>query len=144
MLNNMIWIDRTEAQWRELPKCYGPWQSVYARFRNWKDESVLERVFKALSSDYDPENLSLDSTCSKVHQSVNGNKKRAIDKAVGRSRGGLNTKIHAIVDGLGNPVEFFLSPGNDHDATHAIELLDRVELRAATSWVTEPMTLMLF
>jgi transposase len=54
--------------------------------------------------------------------------KRGETKAVGRSRGGLNTKIHAIVDGLGNPVEFLLSPGNDHDSTHAIEILSKVEL----------------
>jgi len=40
----------------------------------------------------------------------------------------LNTKIHAVVDGLGNPVEFFLSPGNDNDATHAVELLDKIEI----------------
>jgi transposase len=43
----------------------------------------------------------------------------------------LNTKIHAVVDGLGNPVEFFLSPGNDHDSTHAIELLDRVMMEGS-------------
>ena len=51
------------------------------------------------------------------------------DKAVGRTRGGLNTKLHAIVDGLGNPVEFLLSAGNDNDCVHAIELLENVELR---------------
>ena len=54
------------------------------------------------------ENLSLDSTCIKVHESANGGGKTA-DKAVGRTRGGLNTKLHAAVDGLGNPVEFMLS-----------------------------------
>ena len=75
VLNGMIWIDRTGAQWRELPECYGPWQSVYSRFRKWKAEGVLEKIFKALSCDYDAENLSIDSTCSKVHQSANGNKK---------------------------------------------------------------------
>jgi len=75
MLNGMIWIDRTGAQWRELPECYGPWQSVYARFRKWMKDGVLERVFRALSADFDPENLSLDSTCAKVHQSANGNEK---------------------------------------------------------------------
>jgi transposase len=32
------------------------------------------------------------------------------------------------VDGLGNPVAFLLSPGNDHDSTHAIELLSMTEL----------------
>ena len=50
------------------------------------------------------------------------------DKAVGRTRGGLNTKIHAVVDGLGNPVEFLLSAGNDHDYVHAVELLEQVKL----------------
>ena len=33
-----------------------------------------------------------------------------------------------MVDGLGNPVEFLLSPGNDHDSTHAIEILGRVAI----------------
>ena len=49
-------------------------------------------------------------------------------KAIGRTKGGLNTKIHAIVDGLGNPVVFFLSPGNDNDSTHAIELMDMTDI----------------
>lgn len=54
--------------------------------------------------------------------------KKSKDKAVGRSRGGLNTKIHAVVDGLGNPVGFLLSAGNDHDSIHAIALLENIEL----------------
>ena len=44
------------------------------------------------------------------------------------SRGGRTTKNHAIVDGLGNPVEFLLSRGNEHDSTHAIELLSKVNI----------------
>ena len=54
--------------------------------------------------------------------------KKTADKAVGRTRGGLNTKIHAVVDGLGNPVEFLLSAGNDHDSVHAVELLEKVKI----------------
>ena len=53
---------------------------------------------------------------------------KTADKAIGRTRGGLNTKLHAIVDGLGNPVEFMLSAGNDHDSVHAVELLEKVEI----------------
>jgi len=33
----------------------------------------------------------------------------------------LNTKLHAIVDDLGNPVEFLISAGNDADSKHAID-----------------------
>jgi hypothetical protein len=54
--------------------------------------------------------------------------KKTENKAVGRTKGGLNTKIHAIVDGLGNPVAFFLSRGNDHDSTHAIELMEKTDI----------------
>ena len=127
MLNGMLWIARSGAQWRERPESYGPWQSVYARFAKWRDDGTLEGVFHALSEAADMENLSMDSTCVKVHESANGGKKTA-DKAVGRTRGGLNTKIHAVVDGLGNPVEFLLSAGNDHDSVHAVELLEKVKI----------------
>jgi len=75
MLNGMLWIARSGAQWRELPEYYGSWQSVYARFRKWQENGVLEGVFRALSTDSDGETFSLDSTCVKVHQSANGGKK---------------------------------------------------------------------
>ena len=57
--------------------------------------------------------------------------KKTENKAVGISKGGRNTKIHAIVDGLGNPVSFLLSAGNDHDSRHAIALLSQVEIEGS-------------
>lgn len=77
--------------------------------------------------DADTENLSIDSTCVKVHESSNGGKK-AENKAVGHTKGGLNTKLHVIVDGVGNPVAFLLSPGNDNDSTHAIERMSMTDI----------------
>jgi transposase len=46
---------------------------------------------------------------------------------VGRSRGGLTTKIHARVDAQGRPVQLLISPGNDHDVAHAEPLLEGIE-----------------
>jgi transposase len=45
------------------------------------------------------------------------------DEAIGRSRGGLSTKIHATVDALGNPTGFALGPGQEHDLAGADALL---------------------
>ena len=42
-------------------------------------------------------------------------KKADEDQAIGHSRGGLSTKIHALVDALGNPIGFFLTGGEAHD-----------------------------
>ena len=75
MLNGMLWIARSGCQWRELPERYGKWSGVYTRFRKWRDEGVLEHIFRVLSADADMENLSIDSTSVKVHQSANGGKK---------------------------------------------------------------------
>ena len=44
-------------------------------------------------------------------------------QAIGRSRGGLSTKIHATVDALGNPTGFHLTPGQSHDLQGADVLL---------------------
>lgn len=49
------------------------------------------------------------------------------EQAIGRSRGGLTTKIHALVDALGNPVEVMLTPGQAHDLTCAEPLLESVD-----------------
>jgi hypothetical protein len=40
---------------------------------------------------------------------VRAPKKAGEDQATGRLRGGLSTKIHALVDAFGNPVNFFLT-----------------------------------
>ncbi len=76
MLNGMLWIARTGVQWRELPEQYGPWQTVYSRFRKWQKTGILEKIFHMLSSDADKENLSIDSTMAKSHQSTNGGFKK--------------------------------------------------------------------
>ncbi len=43
---------------------------------------------------------------------------------MGRSRGGLTTKIHAVVDARGLPIRLALSAGQAHDVTMADEMLD--------------------
>ena len=50
-------------------------------------------------------------------------KKGAEVQAIGRSRGGLSTKIHATVDALGNPTGFHLTPRQAHDLDGADALL---------------------
>ena len=51
-------------------------------------------------------------------------------EAIGRSRGGLTTKIHAVVDALGNPLAIRLTGGQAHDITQAEALLAEVEPQA--------------
>ena len=65
----------------------------------------------------------IDSTIVRAHQHSAGALKKAEDQALGRSRGGLSTKIHALVDALGKPLRFLLTPGQVHDLAGADALL---------------------
>src|SRR3712207_9513778 len=47
----------------------------------------------------------------------------AAEQALGRSRGGFSTKIHVLVDGLGNPLRMHLTAGQCHDSPHTPTLL---------------------
>ena len=41
MLNAMVWIAKSGAPWMDLPEYYGPWKSVYSRFRKWLDCGII-------------------------------------------------------------------------------------------------------
>lgn len=47
-------------------------------------------------------------------------------EAIGKSNGGLTSKIHAVTDGNGYPMNFIITGGNTHDCTQAKNLIDSV------------------
>lgn len=55
------------------------------------------------------------------------------DQAIGRSRGGLTTKIHALVEGLGNLGGWMLTGGQAHDCTQACPLLEGADTTSTRS-----------
>jgi hypothetical protein len=61
--------------------------------------------------------------------------KEAGPQAIGRSRGGLTSKIHAVVDALGNPVRWLLTGGEVADITQAKALLDGLQATPSTGFV---------
>ena len=77
MLNAMVWLARSGAPWRDLPERYGPWESVYARFRKWLDDGVLDNIFRVFALEAELSELSLDSTIVRAHQHSAGAKKGA-------------------------------------------------------------------
>lgn len=48
MLNGIFWILCSGAKWRDLPERYGPWKTVYQRFRQWRDNGTFEQVLRHL------------------------------------------------------------------------------------------------
>ena len=66
--------------------------------------------------------------CARISIALAHPKRRT--EAIGRSRGGLTTRIHAVVDALGDPLAIRLTGGQAHDITQAEALLAEVEPQA--------------
>ena len=48
VIEGILWIHRTGAPWRDLPPDFGPWPTVYSRFRRWSAKGVWDLVWSAL------------------------------------------------------------------------------------------------
>ena len=75
----MVYWLNTGIPWRDLPERFGPWQSVYSRFRAWTKAGVCEDVLAQLVQQdiVDETTLMLDRTSIKVHQHASSCKKGA-------------------------------------------------------------------
>jgi transposase len=93
---------------RDLPERFGDFRVIHTPFSRWSKTGVWERVFQALCCEADNEYAAIDATMVRAHQHSAGAKAScAEDEGIGRSRGGLSTKIPAVVDALGSPISFF-------------------------------------
>ena len=82
MLNAILYWLNTGIPWRDLPERFGPWQSVYSRFRARTKAGIWEDILTALIAQdlVDETTLMLDSTTIKVHQHASGAKKGGITR----------------------------------------------------------------
>jgi transposase len=126
----VLWLVRTGAPWRDLPEVFGCWNSVFRRFRRWARKKVFEPIFTELSGDPDFEYALIDGTIVRVHQHGTGAQGGTKNQAIGRSRGGLTTKIVALVDALGTLARVVLLPGQRHDSVGVEPLITGVEFDA--------------
>jgi transposase len=90
----------------------------------WRKAGIWDKLLAAVSEAYNGKVQMIDSSVVRVHQHVaNGEKKSGRSRCMGRSRGGLTTKIHALVDACGLPIALKLSEGQAHDGKGAEDML---------------------
>lgn len=119
----VLWKSRVGGAWRDLPTEFGSSSTVFNRFNRWSKKGIWKMLFFELRTDVDTEWHFMDSTVVDAHQHSSGAASTR-DEDIGRSCGGLTTKIHAIVDSCGNPVELVLTPGQTHDSQIAEHLIE--------------------
>ncbi|NEA82614.1 IS5 family transposase [Actinospica acidiphila] len=140
VINGMVYKIRTGISWRDLPERYGPWQTVYTRFRRYAIDGVFTRALQQIQARADAAGdidwlVQIDSTIVRAHQHAATGRKGGIsgpdepdDHALGRSRGGLTPKVHLACDGKGRPLVLLVTPGQRHDSVCARILLERIRV----------------
>jgi transposase len=128
VLNGIFWVLRSGAPWRDLPGAFGPYTTCYNRFVRWRRAGVWSRIIDALAATHDAAVQMIDTSIVRVHQH-GACIKRNQRQLMGRSRGGLTSKIHAVVDANGLPVRLALTRGETHDNRLAGKLLFSLEVR---------------
>jgi transposase len=110
VLNGIFWVLRPGAPWRDVPGAFGLFITCYNRFVRWRRAGVWCVIIDALAAAPDAAvQMMIDTSIVHVHQH-GACITRDQRQSMGRSRGGLTSKIHALVDSNGLPVRLALSP----------------------------------
>ncbi len=83
MLNAVLWVARTGAPWRDLPRYYGPWSSAYSFFWRLQQANRWEEILEHVSIEPDWDQVMIDATIVRVHHHGAGAKGGKIDKPSG-------------------------------------------------------------
>ena len=134
VLNGIYWRLRTGSPWADIPERYGPYTTCYNRFVRWAKLGVWDRIFDAVSEAYEGFRAVGRQVFHPCPPARGGRKKggeapagtpRVADLracCMGRSRGGLTTKIHAVTDARGLPITLKLTAGQAHDGRSADDI----------------------
>ena len=87
LLNGMFWVLRSGAPWRDMPERYGPWQTVYDRFNQWRKDGTLNGIASTLRNRLhgegriDRDLWLVDSTTIRASRSAAGAGKKGAHKS---------------------------------------------------------------
>ncbi|WP_406375461.1 IS5 family transposase [Streptomyces virginiae] len=139
-LEAIAWKYRTNSPWRDLPSELGPFQTAHKRLVRWAVDGTWERILASVLAAADAADdidwtVSVDSTVVRAHQHAAGALKKGrrdagepADHALGRSRGGLSTKVHLAADGGARPLAFTITAGQAGDAPAFETVMDRIRV----------------
>lgn len=112
---------KTGCRWKDIPSGYGNSSTIKNRFACWSQREVFDTALAELAiPDESNESLSMDSTCLKNHRTAtNGKVEEGHDRIIGKTVGGLNTKLHTVCEDRGRPVLVDITEGQENDVVAA-------------------------
>lgn len=129
-LSAVIYIIKNCLPWRLLPKEYGKWTTVYSRFKRWSKIGIFDKIFRCFSAKLKKRWTGMiDSTYTKAHRTAASMAYDGKPRLLGRSHGGITTKIHVLCDENRMPRDLMITGGEVNDAKVATDLIDRNRMK---------------
>jgi transposase len=125
-LEGVLFVLTEGCSWRAIHRPKASWNSVYQYYRRWCKAGLWQELLAQLGHEAAGTLRFLDSTHVKVHCDGANPAGGQEGQAMGRTKGGLNTKIHAVVDNKARPAAVLLSAGHEADITVAPEVIEDV------------------
>jgi transposase len=101
VISGSVSVIRNGLRWRDAPREHGPHKTIYNRFVRWSRLGVFNKIFPELARKAGkPSRLMIGATHLKAHRTAASLlKKGSVPRRIGRTKGGLNSKLHAVRDG---------------------------------------------
>ncbi len=101
VISGIIYVIRNGLQWKDAPKEYGSHKTLYNRFVRWSRNGVFERIFAGLAGEGPrPERIMIELDASQsASDGRQPTEKGGPSRCIGRTKGGLNSKLHAVCAG---------------------------------------------
>ena len=122
ILKALLFRLREGCSWRAL-SIFAPHTTIYTYWKQWCEQGLWDRILQTLTADAQGQLWCIASTSVKVHKHARGGLCGPEKQEIGSSRGGANTKIHALVDGKGRPLRLILTEGQRNDIVAAPDLV---------------------
>jgi len=127
MLEAMVYLMGKGMPWRDLPTHFGKWKSVYTRWRRWCRSGLWAAILKCLARRAKGKLRFIDASHIKVHQDASNPAGGQSNQAIGRTKGGLNTKLSALVDNDGHTLWLSLEAGQRADVKAAQPVIEHLQ-----------------
>src|ERR1700745_1757123 len=114
VLEAVLWILNTGAQWHMLPQCYPNYKTVHRRFQQWCEREIMRAILTDLANELRDRGEIDESECfiDATFASAKGG-----GAEIGNTRRGKGVKIMAIVDRHGLPLSVSTHAANHHEVT---------------------------
>jgi len=101
LIDGIRWRTWVGCPWRDVPACYGAWQTVYGLFRRWLRDGTWSGIVTGLEPG---------------------------DHALGRSRGGFSTKLHLACEQGRKTLSWRVTAGQCGDSPQFAAVLDAIKV----------------